>query len=358
MQAEDIGLHRLVSQHIAHPTFERPDQVVSWLGAVQAQDYAGAQWSIGLRLPDATDADIERAVADKTIVRTWPMRGTLHFVAAKDVRWMVELLTPRIVAGAAARRRQLELDDAVLAHSREVLIAALQGGNCLPREALYLVFEEAQISTARQRGLHILWELAHEGLICFGPRQGKQYTFALLDEWLPGAKRLNRDEALAEMALRYFTSHGPATVQDFMWWTGLTARDARFGLEAVKDQLVREDVDGRSYWMSASGLEVQGRQPPVHLLPGFDEYLLGYRDRSAVLDSTSRGHVVPGDNGVFNPTIVIDGRIAGTWKRSVSKGAMNIAYSPFAPLRDVQTRAIAVAAERYARFLGTSVAET
>ena len=203
MTPQDIAQFRLYYQQIATTKFKEPSQVVSWLGAMQAQDYAGVKWSIGLRLPGATDADIERAIAAKTIIRTWPMRGTLHFVAPEDVRWMLALLTPRIIAQTAGRYRQLELDEAIFARSKELFAQALQGDKQLTRDEMQQLLEQANISTAGQRGYHILVRAAQDGLICFGAPSGKQQTFALLDEWAPQAKSLERDEALAELARRY-----------------------------------------------------------------------------------------------------------------------------------------------------------
>ena len=188
MSTNDIALQRLANQQIARPTFAHPSEVVAWLGAVQAQDYLGALWAVGLRTPGATEQTIEQALAEKTIVRTWPMRGTIHFVAAADVRWMLELLAPRVVRRTMGRRSELGLDEATIAASAELIADALRGGRQLPRSAIDALLQQAHIATDSSRGLHILGRLAHDRLICFGARAGKQPTFALLDEWVPGAK--------------------------------------------------------------------------------------------------------------------------------------------------------------------------
>jgi hypothetical protein len=355
MNASDIGSHRLQQQQIARQSFEHPGRLVSWLGAVQAQDFAGAKWSLGLRLPGRTDADIEQAIADKSVVRTWPMRGTLHFVAAADVRWMLQLLTPRVVAGSKSRLQGLGLDEAAVSRSYKAMTQALQGGRQVMRKEVMAVLERAGISTAGQRGYHLLWRAAQAGLICQGCMNGKQQTFTLLDEWVPPSRALTRDEALAEIARRYFTSHGPATLQDFLWWTGLAAVDARAGIEMAKSQLIQETVAGKACWMSPTIPTARDRSPTAYLLPGFDEYLLGYRDRSAVLAARHAPRIAPGANGVFNPTIVIDGQVAGTWKRTFKKSTVTIALSPFASLTEAKRRAVAVAAEGYGKFLGLSV---
>jgi hypothetical protein len=347
---------RLRNQRIACTSFTAPGEVVAWLGAMQAQDYAGAKWSIGLRLADSTDAAIEQAIAARTIVRTWPMRGTLHFVAPADARWMLALLTPRIIAGSARRMHQLELDEATIARSKELFARGLEGDRRLTRDEMYQLLERAGISTAGQRGYHMLARAAQDAVICFGAPSGKEQTFVLLDEWAPQAKSLTGEEALAELTRRYFTSHGPATLQDFMWWSGLAAADAKRGLEAARPALSQETIDGRVYWLSPQAPSIRNPQPTIYVLPGFDEYLLGYRDRSAVLDPAFARQVCPGGNGVFFPTIVIDGRVVGTWKRTLKKGKIVMTPSPFYGMSEVEYGAFAKAAERYGAFMGLPVA--
>lgn len=351
MNSVDIAHWRLHNQRIAHAACTTPGEVVGWLGAVQAQDYLGALWAVGLRMRDTTETAIEQAIADKIIIRTWPMRGTLHFVAAADVRWMLALMTPRVIARSASRYRQLELDETVLGHSRDILIDALQGGKQLTRNALYQCLEAAQVPTTGQRGIHILGYHAQAGLLCFGKREGKQPTFVLLDEWAPHAQPMDREAALAELTRRYFTGHGPATVQDCMWWSGLTATEVRAGLAMVKTHLIQTTVDDRTYWMSAEASATPTDMPDVYLLPGFDEYLLGYQDRSAVLNVLHKQRINPGSNGMFSPTIVSDGRVVGTWKRAFKKGGVVITPDAFAPLNEAEQYALTAAAHAYGRFL-------
>jgi hypothetical protein len=352
----DIVHRRLHNQSIAPAALATPGEVVTRLGAVQAQDYLGALWAVGLRMKGATEQTIEQAISDRKIIRTWPMRGTLHFVAPEDVRWMLALLTPRIIARAARRHKQLELDAAIFARSEALFTKALQGGKQLTRAEMMDVLEQAGISTKGQRGYHILWWAAQSGLICFGPRQGKQDTFLLLDDWLPEGKTLSREEALAELAYRYFTGHGPATIQDFRWWSGLLAVDARAGLKMVEAQLAHEEFDGQIYWFSSSLSSIKAASPTAYLLPGFDEYLLGYRDRTAALDSAHATKVVPGANGMFKPIIVIDGRVVGTWKRTFKKDRVVIALQPFNALSEAEAQAVAPAAECYGVFVNLPVA--
>lgn len=348
---------RLHHQQIAATTCTTPAAVVSRLLAMQAQDYLGTLWAVGLRLPGSTERTVEAALDDRSVVRTWPMRGTLHIVAAEDVRWLLDLLAPRRLAQAAYRRKQLDIDDDTLAHSRAVCQEALQGGRQLERGAMFATLEAHGVSTAGQRGIHILGHLAQEGLLCLGARSGKQFTFTLLDEWVPPAPRIGQEEALAQLARRYFRGHGPATVQDLAWWAGLTLGDARKAAAAAAPHLQQEEFDGETYWQAPPppGAPDAADDPAladaVHLLPGFDEYLLGYTDRSAVLDPQHAPLTHPGGNGVLFPVFVIGGQVQGVWKRTLKKKAVELTFSPFVPLSPTQKDAVAAAAERYGQFL-------
>jgi hypothetical protein len=350
----NIPALRLHNQLIAQHRFTQPEKVVAWLGGMQGQDFSGAKWSVALRLPDATDADVVRAIDAGKIIRTWPMRGTLHLVAAQDVRWMLMLTSPKNIAGSASRRNNLELDDKTLARCREVFSKALQGGKQLSRDGMYAALAQAKISTEGQRGYHILWNCALHGLICSAATNDKDQNFALIDEWVAPTKEKTREEALAELASRYFISRGPATLQDFIWWSGLSAAEARIGLDAIKSKLVQETVGKLTYWMPAD-ISMPKAQPSAFALPGFDEYLLGYKDRSAVLDAAHAEKVCPGGNGMFFSTIVIDGRVVGTWKRVIKKAGIEITATAFTSLSQADKKRFAVAAKRYGEFLAMPV---
>lgn len=354
MIASDIVTQRLYNQRIAPEKCESPGRVASLFGGMQAQDYASVKWAIGLRCRDATDSTIEQAIADKSIVRTWLMRGTLHIAAASDVRWMLDLLAPRLIARSARRCRQLELDDAQFAASQETLTTVLQENGQLTREEMMLALEEAGISTGGQRGYYMLRRAGLDGLICFGPVQDGQETFVLLDEWAPHGKKMERDEALAELAGRYFGSHGPATLKDFVWWSGLKVADARTALEMAETQLRQETLDGQTYWLPLSTSIPKEPSPAVYLLPAFDEYYLGYRERSAVLDASYDQKAVS-SGGVFRPMIVLDGQIVGVWKQSQKKDSVIITPTLFDSLTEAENQVLLAAAKRYGAFLGQSV---
>ena len=352
MTARDIVNNRLVNQQIAQSRCKTPGEVVARLGAMQAQDYQGALWSIGLRVPNATSADIEKAIAERTIIRTWPMRGTLHFVAAADIRWMLELLAPRIVAGRAAIHAKSGLDVVLFARCEKLFVKALQGGRQLMRSELLAIVEREGISVAEYRGHVILWRLAHERVICFGPHQGKQPTFALLDEWAPRAKSLAREEALAELALRYFTGHGPATLRDFVWWSGLKVTEARSALAMVSAKLRCETFEDTEYWMPPKTPALSDVSPTAYLLPGFDEYMLGYTDRTAALEARHFTKVYSAANMIFKPTMVIDGRVTGTWQRTIKKKSVEITPAPFVRMKKAENSALAAPMARFGKFHG------
>ncbi len=352
MTPRQVARLRLPAQRVISHAEASPAEVVAALGAIQAQDYLGSLWAVGLRTPHATEAEVEQAIAERVILRSWPMRGTLHFVAPADLCWMLALFSPRLIAGSAGRNRQLELDDDVFRRSRKALVAALQGGQSLTREEVYSTLERSKISPAGQRGYHILWRLAQEGLLCCGARRGKQPTFALLDEWSPPpTKTLDREESLAELARRYFQSHGPATLADFTWWSGLKITEARAALDSVAGELQGEEIAEVKWWMSST--QPSTKIPhSIRLLPGFDEFILGYTDRGISLEPQYVQAVIPGTNGMFLATIVNDGRVVGTWKREIQKRSVSISATFFAPPKKAEVEAAAAEAECYGRFLG------
>ncbi|MFT3772361.1 MAG: winged helix DNA-binding domain-containing protein [Minicystis sp.] len=315
-----------------------PLEVVRRLGALQAQDYGSVLWSIGARLREGTEGDVERAFADGSIVRSWPIRGTLHVVPGEDLRWMLGITAARTLSSRASRREELGVSAAVLRRCEDQLAAALAGGRALTRDEVMALWEHAGISTAGQRGYHALATLALQGLICFGPRQGKQDTFVLLDEWVPRPRELAPDEALAELARRYFTSHGPAADTDFARWCGIPLGQARAARAAAG---------------VAEGAAPAARSAPhVVLLPGFDEYVLGYTDRGDVLDAEHAPRIVPGNNGVFLPTLLVDGRVRGTWKAQHTQRRVRITLDPFVNIPARARNEAVRAAERYAAFVG------
>ncbi|NTU62197.1 MAG: winged helix DNA-binding domain-containing protein [Chloroflexi bacterium] len=332
--------------------FEKPADVVNWLVAVQSQDYFGAKWALGLRLrQDAHDADIDRTFNTGSILRTHVMRPTWHFVSPIDIRWLLALTAPRVHAVNAPRYRELELDDATVKRSRKVLTKALRGGQHLTREELGETLETAGIAEAKgQRLAYLVMHAELEGLICSGPRRGKQFTYAVLEERVPPARTLKHDEALVEFARRYFASHGPATVQDFAKWSGLNSADAKRGLEDAKNHLQHETLNGSEYWFSPTQSPVQVVPRTAYLLSVYDEYITGYKDRSMIAAPEVVAKLFT-MGAALTYVVVIDGQIVGSWRRTFSKEAVVIEINPFKRLTKTERHAVAAAAQRYGEFL-------
>ncbi len=331
----EVGLLRLTSQVLAGARAASPLEAVQRLLAVQGQDYPGVLTSLALRAADRSRAEVLAALDRGEIVRSWPMRGTLHLTAARDLPWMLDLLGERAMAGAARRRASLGLTDADVARSNEAVVAALSGGRRLSRAELLAAIEAGGVAVTGQRGYHLLWYAAQCGHSCLGPTVDGEQQFVLLSEWVPEPRRLEREEALGELAARFFTGHGPAGVHDLARWSGLTVRDCRAGLATAREQLESMTVGGAEHFLDPAVPDrldtCREEAAGTFLLPGFDEFALGYGDRSAVLDPEFATRIVPGGNGMFLPTVVVDGRIVGTWRyegRGARRTAVGTAFRP------------------------------
>ena len=335
--------------------------VVRWLAAVQAQDYHQSLWAIGSRTRAGTAAQVEHAIAERQIVRTWLMRGTIHFAAREDVRWLLALCAPRLTAAEARRCAQLGLTPAEIERSAGLLRTALAGDRRLDRPEIMRLLEDGGIETTGQRGYHILARLARDALICVGPMQGKQATFVLLDEWAPRAesRQITTGEALAELATRFVSSRGPVTDHDLARWAGITLTAARQGLREAGPAIAARSMDGVEYWLAA---DAAGAPPPradrrrAFLLAGFDEFVLGYKNRDAQLAPEHAGKVVPGANGIFKPIVVAGGEVVGTWGRSVRPKALTITLQPFTATAPGLVEQVSAEAGRYRAFLGLPAA--
>ncbi|SFP57884.1 Winged helix DNA-binding domain-containing protein [Geodermatophilus dictyosporus] len=334
----EVALLRLVAQRVAGPPFPDAAAAVRGLLAVQGQDLPGALTSVALRTAGRSRAGVAAALDAGDVVRSWPMRGTLHLTAAEDLPWLLDLLGGRVLAGAARRRAVVGLTPEDLERARGVAVAALSGGRRLGRRELLAALADGGCDVAGQKGYHSLWFLAQTGTLVLGPPEGTDQAFVLLDEWVRAPRRLAGEEALAELALRFFTGHGPATVADLVRWAGTTVRDARAGLALVRDRLGAVDVEGTEAFLdpevperlAACRAEAEG----LHLLPGFDEVVLGYADRSCTVPPEHADRIVPGGNGVFRPTVVVGGRAVGTWRWTGTGARRRVETEPFAAFPD------------------------
>jgi hypothetical protein len=353
----DLLRFRLASQRIDRTSQRIAPAVVEGQGvtdtvrhlfAMQAQDFAQALWGVGLRTPRSTRRDVRAAMERGEIVRSSPLRGTLMFLAAEDLRWMLRLTSERNLSGLDTRHRQLEIDEATLSQARDQTERVLAGGG-LGRDAYLRALEDAGIRTTGQRGYHIIWMLAQRGVVCWGPPNGTQQALVLVDDWIASTPELDRDEALGQFAVRYLRGHGAASLADLAWWSGLTKADARRGIAVAAGRLNEVSFDGTAHWIEA-GQQLASTRSAVHALPGFDEYLLGYADRSAALPAEFAERIVPGKNGIFLPTIVRGGRVAGTWRRTTGREGTTLTRVPFAPLTDRESAALDRESERIHRF--------
>jgi hypothetical protein len=343
-----IREQRLCNQRISRPQGRSPAKIVAWLGAVQAQDYGPAKWAVGLRMsPGVTDKAVDRAVDRGAILRTHVLRPTWHFVTPADIRWMLELTAPQVHRRMFPYDQQLGLTADVLTRATGIIERALGESGPLTRLELGAHLQRVGLPAKSTRLAHITLHAELEGVICSGPRRDKQSTYALLADRAPGARRLSRDEALAELAGRFFRSHGPATLRDFVWWSGLKSTDAKRALEM--NRASAQEIEGITYWTIGRGSgHKPRRKPAVDLLPIYDEYLVAYRDRQAVPHTLYSAPMFVG----VRHALVIDGQVAGTWRTSLSsKGAVAELETPRALTRD-EERALARAFRRYRRFLG------
>jgi Winged helix DNA-binding domain len=353
VSARELLRLREFTQRISPAATGTVGDTVRHLLAVQAQDFPNALWAIGLRTEGATRSTVLASLQRGEVVRTLPMRGTLHFVAAEDLRWMLALSSERTLQSAKTRFEALGLDSATLERAATVAATELAGG-AMNRDEFMKVLTRNGISNEGQRGYHIIFYLSQRSLVCWGPPSGTQQALVLVDDWIPAQTLPAREVALAEFALRYFEGHGPATERDFAWWTKLTLADVRTAMAACGGSLSELTLGGTSYWIATSELEAAVGSTPTpgaHALPGFDEYLLGYQDRLLPLAAEHSQRIVPGNNGIFLPTITARGRVVGTWRRAAKSKTAEVIPEHFEAAAAADHARFARAAKAYARFM-------
>jgi hypothetical protein len=352
----DIPRLRLANQHLISPTATDPVDVVRRLGAVQSQDYAGAKWAIGMRTNGLTDADVERAVNDGSIVRTHVLRPTWHFLAAEDARWILALTAPRVHIANANAYSNTGVNAAIFRKSDRIIAKALSGGNHLTRAELGEVISRARIDVSHPQQLaYLMMNAELNALITSGPRRGNQFTYALFDERVPATKPLDREEALAELARRYFTTRGPATIHDFAWWSGLTIADSRKAIALLESSLVSKKVGEQTYWLASDVAPPASTKNIVHLLPNFDEYFIGFKDRSAMLDVVKEFSLLPGNPMFTAHVLVHDGQLIGGWKRAIKPKSVSVDVQLLSKLTVAARKALLATAKQYGKFLGLPV---
>jgi hypothetical protein len=354
MNLTDISNLRLINQQIAKPGFTTAGDIVSWMGAMQAQDYSMAKWALGIRLPGSTDELIESEIDKGKIIRTHALRPTWHFVSADDIYWMLDLTGPQIKASMKSRDKQLGLTENLVKKSNSIIEKALSNGNHLTREELIAELERAHIDTGDNRASHFFLRAEIESIICSGKIKKNKPTYTLLSEWVPGSNSLSREEAMMKLVRKYFTSHGPATLQDFVWWSGLSVNESKVALEMIRSDFVSETIGNKTYWFADSFSLPRLEKDLIYLLPAYDEFIISYQDRTASLPSGNHIKAVS-DNGIFRPFILINGQVKGTWKRGIKKDKVILETELFDSKDKAIKNMIEKVSARFGHFLNKKV---
>lgn len=353
MNAPDVARSRLNSQQLTRTNYKTIEETVRWMGAMQAQDFNMMKWAIGIRLPGTTEQIVENAISDAEIIRTHLMRPTWHVVSSADVYWILELTAPHVKSGMRSRHKQLELTDKVINSCKSSVANWLTDGNHLTRKEIAKKLFESKLVSANEQVTHVMVICELDQLVCSGRQKEKNPTYALLEERVQKPHPVTRDEALFKLADRYFRSHGPATLHDFIWWSGLPVRDARAALESVKPGLSLLKSKDQEFWFSDVETD-SGRQESAHLLPAYDEFIISYKDRTASLSSNDHQKAISA-NGFFYPVVLANGRVAGIWKRTHVKNEIIVEISYFEGVRPPEKSVLEIATARYLSFLNPKI---
>lgn len=350
MKLSDISRIRLVNQQIAEPEFSAVRDIINWMGAIQSQDYPMSKWALGIRMINSTDKMIETAFERGEILRTHILRPTWHLVSAENIRWLLKLTAPGIKKRLKTRQKELNLNESVLKKCNSIIRDSLKGGNHLTREELAAILDKAKVPLETHRIYHVLVNSELEGITCSGRIKGGKQTFALFDERVPETKELTKEESLGKIAGIFFSSRGPATIQDFIWWSGLSVTDSKNALEIAKPDLVSEKSNSEIYWFSNHYPFPKNEKISTYLLPAFDEFLISYKNRTASLPFNYRVKTVS-DNGIFRPIIVVNGQVRGLWKRTMKKDKVIIEAKLFAPVSALIKNEIKKQCEAFGLYL-------
>lgn len=350
MKTADLIHIRLHNQQLAAGNFKSPAEIVSWMGAMQAQEYVLSKWAIGIRLPLSTEKLVNRSLDKGEIIRTHVLRPTWHYVAAEDLHWMLALSAPQQKQAMKSREKVLGLTPAIYNKSNKIIEKALSDGGHLTRKEITAILGKSKIDAKNEKGGFMLLRAELEGIICSGIQRGKEITYALLAQRIASGKSFPREEALAKLAHRFFTSHGPATVQDFTWWSGLSITEGKIAVESVKNEFESASIGEQTYYFGKD-LQLPGeKKPSSFLLPPFDEYIIAYADRSAVINDESKTKSIF-DNGLFRTVILVNGKALGNWKRVIKKDKVAIEMLYFKKPAKTTESLVKKAAKEYERFI-------
>lgn len=328
MNTSELLRIRLYNQLLTGHEFDEPHEIVSWMGAMQSQSLELAKWAIGARLGEKTVKNVEEALNTGKIIRTHILRPTWHFVSCEDIHWMFDLSIPRLKPTYLSYCKMLGADDSVISRGVSMVEKSLSGGKHLTKQEIGTILQKEKITTDTRMLTLIISMAEMEGVLCNGQLRGNKQTFTSFGEWAPRKLSIQKEEALERLARTFFTSHGPATIQDFTWWSGLTLTECKQALEMIKNDFICETTNGRVFWMKNDIKTPATDEVSALLLPPFDEFVVSYKDRSEMIDETHYGKVMT-KNGLFSPTIMLNGEIIGSWKKTMKKGAPQIELSFF-----------------------------
>jgi hypothetical protein len=351
----EISNNRLRNQQINSKNFKSIKELVEWMGAMQAQDYSMAKLAVGSRVLNSTDQIVESFIDKGEIIRTHILRPTWHFVSADDIFWMLQLTAPHIKSAVISWNKAIGLSESTVKRSNRILEQVLSKEMCMTREEIVIELNKANIKTEKNRLSHILICAELDGIVCSGKIKGGKQTYALLHDRVSKRDVLSRDEALFRLSTRYIKSHGPATVKDFIWWSGLPSKDARSAFESVRKDFITESIGSETYWFEDSSSINIVKSRSVLLLPAYDEFLIAYCNRNASLSNIDNRKAIS-NNGIFRPVIVINGQVVGIWKRMINKDKVMIALSLFQPVNNKTIQKIKETANGIGKFLNKQAA--
>lgn len=354
MTLPEISYLRLINHQIAASKFTTAKEIVDWMGAVQSQDYPMSKWAIGLRLPGSTESMIESALDSGEIFRTHALRPTWHIVSAKDIHSLLELSAPHIKTAMRSTDKLLGLTDSVFRKSQEIMQMNMQNERHLTRDEIISILINAGFDLGENRASHLLMHAEIDAVICSGKIKAGKPTYALLSERVPPSASFDPDLACTELAKKYFTSHGPATLQDFVWWSGLPVGQSKKALETIRSAFVSETVDNQTYWFSAEIQNFEPKKNTIHFVPAYDEFIISYRDRKASLPFENMSQAVS-VNGIFKPVIVINGQVEGTWKRTIKKNKIILETRFFSPVSKSVKNQLEEALMPYGQFFDKNI---
>ena len=348
IDSTQITTLRLNNQELISSGCTSVKEVVGRMGAMQAQDAAMVKWAIGIRLAGSTNQLVEQAIADGEILRTHLMRPTWHYVTPEDIQWLLKLTASQIKTLLKSRDKVLELTEQIYTQSNNIIEKALAEHGHLTRDEILPALHTAGIPTDMNRASHLFMRAELEGIICSGKPKTHKQTYALLSERAPHQVNLNHDEAVVELAQRYFRSHGPATLNDFAWWSGLSLKDVRMAMYMLQPFLISEKIENKVYWF-APDVTSKPANDSVHALPAYDEFLISYRDRTASLPPEINAKAVS-NNGIFRPVILVNGKVIGIWKRTIKGKLIQFETEFFQPISTELKQNIYDALDNYLKF--------